>query len=161
MKLIFQNRKRIIFVTAVLLISFILGGCPNNSSDLGPANEEFFGTFTVRDLKEVEQLAESDSIFFSVIRGTTYSIDYLNAANAQGDQSFCNHSGTIFDFGTAKASFVPTSLNYSNCDSASIPRGTFVADFINHGDTIWIYKQVTDTAAPQKYDSLYMIKLMQ
>lgn len=160
MKLIFQNHKRIIIVTAVLLISFILGGCPNNSTDLGPADEEFVGTYMARDLKEVQQLAEFDSIFFSVIRGTTYSIDFLHAVNAQGDQGFCNHSGTILDFGTAKASFAPTSFSYSNCDSISIPRGTFVADFVNHGDTIWIYKQVTDTASPQKYDSLYILKLL-
>ncbi len=160
MKLNFQNHKSFILILAILLISLMLGGCPNNSADLGPANEEFVGTYMARDLKEVAHLAVTDSIYFSVNRGTTYSIDFLNAENAQGEQSFCDHSGTIFDFGTGKASFVPTVVSYNNCDSSSIPRGTFAADFINHGDTIWLYKQVTDSSLLQEYDSLFIIKVI-
>ncbi len=160
MKRICQNLNRLLLYITVLYLSFCLSSCTGNEGNLGADNEEFIGTYTARDLSEVIELASVDSVSFTVRRGTTYSLRFFEGANSQDAIDFCNHDGTILDFGTAKASFDPTSISYQNCDTAAIPRGTFVADFINHGDTVFISKQSTDTASPPVYDSMYILKLL-
>ncbi len=155
------NKCTCLVFLVVLLSSFLLIGCPDNQSNLGPSNEDFVGTYMIRDSLLVEELAKIDSIRFSVVRNTTYSLQFFQA-DSLDIVDFCDHSGTILDFGTGKASFDPTSISYNNCDTLNVPRGTFVADFINHGDTVWIYKNVSGKdIAGTDYDSLYIIKFLQ
>jgi len=155
-----QNKTKILFIVILLIFSVVFVGCPDNQSNLGSQNEEFSGTYMARDLKLVEALTAVDSINFTVIRSTTYRLDFYEGASSLDDIDFCDHTGTLLDFGTGKVSFDPTSITPNNCDTLKVPRGTFVADFINHGDTVWIYKQVTDNAATPPYDSLYMMKII-
>ena len=157
-----QNKYTILFLLILLFCSFLLIGCPDNQSNLGSANEDFVGTYMTRDSALVESLSKIDSIRFSIERSTTYSIQFFQA-DSLDEIDFCDHSGTILDFGTGKASFDPTSILYNNCDTLNIPRGTYVADFINHGDTVWIYKNVSgvDNSSGKSYDSLYIMKFLQ
>ncbi len=156
-----RNKCTTLVLSVVLLCSFLLIGCPDNQSNLGPENEEFVGTYMIRDSLIVESLAKIDSMRFSIVRNTTYSMQFFQA-DSLDEVDFCDHSGTILDFGTAKAAFDPTSVSYNNCDTLNVPRGTFVADFINHGDTVWIYKNVSGTSLTDElYDSLYIMKFLQ
>ena len=143
------------------LIIFILVGC-NNEADLGPQNEEFFGTYMARDLKLVEDAAFKDSVIFTVIRNTTYSMLFYDVSPG-GDIEFCSCEGTILDFGTAKASFDPTNITYTGQCSNRLPRGLFSADFINVPGEIHIEKRVQGTPAGggDAYDSLYQLILIQ
>lgn len=164
MKLILQNNRLILLLLA-LLLSLVVISCSEDEADLGPENEFFVGTYMARDIFEVEMLAEIDSVNFSIDRGTKYSFDFFEYSNLTNSITFCDHSGTILGFGTGIAQFDPTSITYLECDTATIPRGIFTADFVTHGDTIWLYKEVKHIPEPPLsdtlYDSLFLLKLIQ
>ena len=145
-------------ILSVLAVCLLMSGC-ENEPDLGPQDEKFVGTYLVRDLtRTVDEILE-DSITFSVIKNTTY--DMTMFYHIRGLNEMCSNSGTILDFGTAKASFDPTNIASNNCQNRS-PFGTFAADFINYPGEIHISKSVQGTDAQNVYyDSLYLIILKQ
>ena len=60
----------------ILILILIYGGC-SEEDDLGPPDEEFMGTYMVRDLGVVQASAKIDSVIFSIINGpSTDSSEY-------------------------------------------------------------------------------------
>ncbi len=155
----FQNKLRFILFFTVSVI-FILSSCTEDNDQLGPENEEFVGTYMSRDLTLTENFILFDSVRFSIVQNTTYRMDFYELITGRDSIAFCDHGGTLLDFGTAKVSFDSTIFPNGSCDNLSLPRATFVADFINFADTIVITKQVTDDNASPPYDSIFVLKLI-
>jgi hypothetical protein len=128
----------------------------SKEDDLGPPNEEFMGVYTARDRSDVIDLAKVDSVIFAIQRNTTYDLIFFKSTPVDKLVDFCNCGGTLLDFGTGKASFDPTFIVRVNCDTLRIPRGEFGADFRNHGDTLYLEREVTGNG----YDSLYQFILL-
>ena len=143
-------------ILCAVLTTTVVFGC-NNEQDLGPENEEFVGTYLVRDLTIADSELK-DSIIFNVKRNTTYSMFIYH--HISGTREMCSNSGTILDFGTGKASFDPTSVDTNGTCQNRAPFGTFQADFINHPGEIHITKSVKGVNSQNEiYDSLYQIIL--
>ena len=143
-----MNRIHYIFLISSIFLLLLPIGC-NNEGNLGPANEEFVGVYLMRDT-QIAMSEKIDSVIFTVFRNTTFSMIFYEGEGSGKDVDFCNCQGNIIDFGTAKASFDPTSISYGNCDTLRIPRGLFSADFINYDSVIVIekrepYSDVDDT----------------
>ncbi len=142
---------------------FILVSC-SEEDDLGPPDEEFIGTYMVRDLSVVIDDAKIDSIVFSTQRNTTYRMMFYESSSADTVGSFCYCEGSMIDFGTAKVTFAPTLIIRENCDTLRIPRGLFEADFRTHGDTVYITKIIRDLerwgTGVDSTDYLYELKLL-
>ena len=159
-RLIIPNKRLKFNLIAVLASCCLLCGC-NKKPDLSPENEDFYGTYLVRDLTVVQSAGSLDSVYFQIFKNTTYDMTFYENVNSADVIDFCDHGGTILDFGTGKVSFDPTLISRNpSCDTLNIPRGTFTADFVNHGDTIWISKRITNNSSVPTYDSLFMLKLL-
>ena len=159
-RLIIQSKCFYTVLICVIILCSWFVGCNNNDNNIGPANEDFFGTYMIRDLTVVQSAGQIDSVYLQIFGNISYDMTFYENVNSADQIDFCNHGGTILDFGTGKVSFAPTLISDNNCDTLSIPRGTFTSDFVNHGDTIWIYRQITNNTAIPPYDSLYILKLL-
>ena len=121
---------RAISILTLLLLAVV--GCEEEEDD--PITEQFVGTYRVYDPAIVGE--KLDSVSLTVEENTHYQfVHYRVRPGAVID--FCSNSGTVNGFGTNIAVFHPQTIDVGGCDSIRVPRDTFVADFVNHGDTIY------------------------
>ncbi len=121
-----------LLITAVWCL--LLVGCEekDNSSD---QSESFRGTYRVYDPAFVGE--KIDSVTLTVESNLYYRfVHYPFQPGSVVD--ICNSVGTVEEFGTNFATFIPESIEGSGCDSLRIPHDMFVTDFRSHGDTIYM-----------------------
>jgi|GEM_PF-1798046 len=129
-----------VFSTAIMAVTaFLMIGCSSSQNSSQPVVEEYKGTYMVRDTTEVISKAKIDSVTFTIRDYKVYSFNFYDAVNVD----FCDCEGSALNFGTNKITFDPTVITSSNCDSLRIPRGVFDADFVTHGDTVYMEKRGT------------------
>jgi hypothetical protein len=123
---------RLLRILLLLLLAAVIG-CEEEEED--PIEEQFVGTYKVYDPDVVGE--DLDSVILTVDETTRYQLlHYRERSGASID--FCNSVGLVSGFGTNFAVFGPRQIETANCDSVRIPRDTFVSDWQNHGDTIWM-----------------------
>lgn len=145
----------------LLLLPLLLWSACSDEEDKTPPDEEYRGTYLVRNLGEVIDLAKQDSVTFKIRAGAYFDLHFYELNGPNDDVHFCDATGNLLDFGTGKVGFDPTHVFSNNCDTLRIPRGDFAADFKNHGDTVYIYKEVTVVKGLETIDSLYRLVLLQ
>ncbi len=121
------------FITIVVLFLF---GCSNTITD-GKADRDiktFRGEFISNNDAGDIRSRRIDSVELTLTNNVSYSFRFYDISD--GEVDFCNHSGLVGDFWTNSVTFSVGLISYNNCDTLNIPRGVFVADFLNFGDTI-------------------------
>ncbi len=113
------------------LLLAVLIGCEKDEDE--PITEQFVGTYRVYDPDVVGE--KLDSVNLTVEENTRYELIHYPVRPGR-TVDFCSSSGTVDGFGTNIAVFHPQPIDAVECDSIRVPRDTFVADFVNHGDTI-------------------------
>ena len=118
-------------ILLLLLLAVLIVGCEKDEDD--PITEQFVGTYRVYDPAIVGE--KLDSVNLIVDENTRYQfVHYRVRPGSEID--FCHSSGIVDGFGTNLAVFHPQTIELGDCDSIRVPRDTFVADFVNHGDTV-------------------------
>lgn len=117
-----------------LLTLALLNGCEGKDNSSGQS-ESFRGTYRVYDPAFVGE--KIDSVTLTIESNIRYRFVHY-PFQPGGMVDFCNSAGTVEEFGTNFATFLPESMEGSGCDSIRIPRDMFVTDFSTHGDTIYM-----------------------
>jgi len=132
-----------IFCISLLIVSFI--GCSNTITD-GKADRDvktFRGEYLSNNIANNIGSRKTDSLILTIINNQTYSIRFFDVS--ENDKDFCSHTGYVDDFWTSSVTFTIGSIDYNNCDTLHLPKKTFTADFLNHGDTILLERIMGDT----------------
>lgn len=145
----------------LLLIPLMVWAACSDEDDLGPENEEFRGTYLVRNLGEVKDLAKQDSVTLKIRKNIAFEMHFYGLNGINDHIDFCDASGTIVDFGAQIIGFDPDFVFSGNCDTLRIPRGDFIGDFKTHGDTVYITKNVSVSNGSETIDSIYQLVLLQ
>ncbi|MCK4461898.1 MAG: hypothetical protein KAW46_08825 [candidate division Zixibacteria bacterium] len=119
--------------TFALILALLPVGCEKDEDE--PITEQFVGTYRVYDPDFVGE--KLDSVNLIVDENTRYQLIHYPERSGRM-ANFCSSSGIVDGFGTNIAVFRPQTIDLGNCDSMRVPRDTFIADFRNHGDTIWM-----------------------
>ncbi|MFH1687639.1 MAG: hypothetical protein ABIE70_08985 [bacterium] len=137
------NRKRgERALSAVVIVAFsVLISC--GDKHLESTVETYRGTYHFEHPANVGA-SKTDSVIFTLTDKHNYHFDHFSDVGSQVVE-ICSSSGTVQNFGSNVAVFDPETIDYGNCDTLRIPRGLFAADFISHGDTIWLDRVSNDT----------------
>jgi len=115
------------------LLLAVIVGCEEEKDE--PIQEQFVGTYRVYDPAVVGE--KLDSVNLIVAETTRYQfVHYQERPGALIE--ICNSSGLVDGFGTNFAVFYPRQIDVAGCDSIRVPRDTFVSDWRNHGDTVYM-----------------------
>lgn len=117
-----------------LLTLVLLIGCKEEDST-AERLESFRGTYLVENPSVVG--VKIDSMTMTIENNVRYRFVHYPFRPGR-EVNFCNSSGAVEEFGTNSAIFFPESIDGAECDSIRIPRDMFIADFRNHGDTIYL-----------------------
>lgn len=125
-----------------ILVFMTLASC-SEDEDKEPVVETFRGTYGFKHPATVGA-SKTDSIILTVTDNRNYRFDNFDDLG-DNETEICGSSGVVVHFGSNTSEFKPSSIEYGNCDTLRIPRGTFDADFQTHGDTIWFDRVSGDT----------------
>jgi len=126
----------------IVLIAAAAAGC-GGDEEVEPTVEPLLGTYTVSHPAIVGS-EKRDSVILVITNGREYTVDHYPAVTG-GVTEICSSSGGISGFGTGLAVLTPRRTSGTNCDTVRIPRGEFVADFRNHGDTVYLDQTSNDS----------------
>lgn len=130
---------------AVLAAAFVLTACKKKVVESPTVGELYIGTYSYR-IPSVVGLEKSDSMRFEIVTSTGYfATFYSDSIAVQPNAMFCDHSGSVMNFGTNNANFTPSLFDAGNCDTLHVARGLFTAVFSgasltmtrNAGDTVY------------------------
>ena len=121
-----------ILIAAALLIISI--NCNKTEPIAQDVVETFRGSYFAADDSLNIGQQKTDSLQISITNNRFYTILFFDPFAVE----FCDHNGEVAGFGTNEITFTPGTILGSNCDQLRIPRGVFAADFVTHGDTIYI-----------------------